>query len=88
MTETLLQLSLIEPTAPVKDRRRPGRLAEVNPELLPLLRRTVTPVDDLLARAAEARRTQLAAARGFGFGLMFSIPLWAGLAAGARWAFG
>ena len=89
---------------PGADRRRPGRNIEVHPSLLTLLRHPdaaapalwlppddalpASPIDHLLARTRDDGRTQLAAAKGFAFGLLLAVPLWTGLAAGAHWVLG
>ncbi len=67
------------------DRRRPGRI-EVSESLLPLLRAGPEPVGppvaaiDIIAMEGEGD-DMLAPARGIGFGLLVSVPLWALIAA-------
>ena len=62
--------------APNKDRRRPGRVENVNPALLPLLRQ-----DRLLEDAAVQRDDDdLAPARGIGIGVLLGVLLWGGVA--------
>jgi hypothetical protein len=55
------------------DRRRPGRIGNVSPALIPLLRATTVPDDDGLAPA-----------RGIMVGLLLSMVLWATIG-GAAW---
>ena len=63
----------------VENRRRPNRLSRVSPHLISLLRRstapnTATPLLDDVDVPASGR--ELAIARGFGFGLVLSVPIW------------
>ena len=67
----------VKNTAPVlRDRRRPGRLDDVSPELIPLLRHP----DDL-----EPDRDDARPATGIVIAVMLSVPLWAGMALLVRW---
>ena len=68
----------------IETRRRPGRLKEVSPELVPLLRSPATA--DIHAPAlseADARfmEDDLAAVKGIMYALALSVPLWAGISA-------
>jgi len=64
----------------VEDRRRPYRLDRVSPHLIALLRRSTAPntqpplLDDV---DVPPSGTELAIARGFGLGLVLSVPIWA-----------
>ncbi len=63
----------------VEDRRRPNRLYRVSPHLISLLRRstapnTPTPLLDDVDMPASGH--ELAIARGFGLGLVLSVPIW------------
>ena len=80
-------------TEVIADRRRPGRMDDPSPELLPLLRQSqliaagqtlaaepelLEPADrpeDLVLKEDDA----VAPARGIAFGLMLSVPVWAGI---------
>ena len=69
-----------------RDRRRPGRVERVSPELIPLLRkeqRDAIPVNDPPVEAEG--EDQLSAARGILVGLGLSVPLWVGIAYVVRW---
>lgn len=65
----------VEATAAVSDRRRPGRLANVNPELIPILRGQE---HEIVFELEDADQT--AALRGLFFGVLLSAPLWVGIA--------
>jgi len=54
--------------ATVVDRRRPGRLDQVNPALIPLLRDTTESGDDT---------DKLGPSRGIASAMLISVPLWA-----------
>lgn len=74
-------------TAP--DRRRPGRLKDVSPELIPLLRNPAAieiPSDAPLA--PEHARDELGAAKGIVVGVLLVIPFWLLVALGIWWAVG
>lgn len=64
-----------ETKAAVTDRRRPGRMQEISPDLIPLLRSQdqdpTIEFDDV---------DQNAAARGLVFGVLLSAPIWAAIA--------
>ena len=63
----------------VDDRRRPNRLNRVSPHLISLLRRSMAPntptllLDDV---DVPPSGNELAIARGFGLGLVLSVPVW------------
>jgi hypothetical protein len=57
----------------VTDRRRPGRLAQASPALIPLLRKPTQFVDTEL----NSNTDPLAPARGILVGLLLSVPFWA-----------
>lgn len=68
----------------VTDRRRPGRLAKVNTDLLPILRgEEAVELPDVPVDFPED--DQLSAARGMMFGVVISAPFWIGLAFLWRW---
>ena len=67
-------------TAAVKDRRRPGRLDDVNAELIPILRGTEPPVEFELDDI-----DQTAALRGLVAGVLFSAPIWVAIAYLGSW---
>jgi hypothetical protein len=72
-------------TAP--DRRRSGRLEDVSPELIPLLRNPAAieiPPDEPLA----LERDELGAAKGIVVGVLLVIPFWLLVALGIWWAVG
>jgi hypothetical protein len=71
-------------------RRRPGRIDNVNPSLIPLLRGTVSPdIEDPVAGIPEVPATMdvdedaMAPVRGIIFGIALSVPIWAVLIFGA-----
>lgn len=62
-----------------EDRRRPNRLSRVSPHLISLLRRSTapnTPTSLLDNVDVPASGHELAIARGFGLGLVLSVPIW------------
>jgi hypothetical protein len=59
--------------APRVERRRPGRVENVSPELVPLLRGQV----DLVVDTADRDPYDLAAATGIAVGSLISAPIWA-----------
>jgi len=65
------------------DRRRPGRLGDVNPALIPLLRQK----DLIEAALAQRDCDDLAGAKGIAIGALIGAVLWAGLLALAWLAF-
>ncbi len=68
----------------VADRRRPGRLSKVNPDLIPILRGEEG--GELPEGPLEfLEDDQLSAARGMFFGVLLSAPLWVGIAFVGRW---
>jgi hypothetical protein len=72
----------------VPDRRRPGRLKDVSPDLIPLLRDPIAieiPSDDALA--PEHPRDELGAAKGIVVSLLLAAPFWFLIALGIWWAF-
>ena len=66
--------------AAVKDRRRPGRLDAVNPELIPILRGA----DPSLEIEFE-EVDQTAALRGLVAGVLLSAPVWVAIAYLGSW---
>jgi hypothetical protein len=64
----------------VKDRRRPGRLDEVNADLIPILR-GAEPVVDFEFEDVD----QTAALRGLVAGILFSAPVWIAIAYFGSW---
>ena len=56
----------------VVERRRPGRIADVSPTLIPLLRGSDIPPD-----AEESLDNAMAPARGIVFGVLISVLFWA-----------
>lgn len=66
------------PERQADDRRRPGRPAQVNPTLVPLLRGSL-PGDTLVSEDTELGddRGRLAPAVGIAVALSMSVPLWA-----------
>ena len=68
-----------------KDRRRPGRLDQVSPHLVPLLR-TSSVAEAAAADMAEGMPGDaLAPAKGIAIGLALSVPVWA-VIGGVVWA--
>lgn len=74
--------------AAATDRRRPGRLDQVSPSLIPILRTGdqpgELPVDPNESIEFE-EPDQIAGARGIFFGVAISAPLWVGIAYLGRW---
>ena len=73
------QTAPVPAPAALDGRRRPGRLAEVNPRLVPLLRNAAhEDVPTVLLTRAErsSLNEDLSMARGFGLGLLLAIPAW------------
>ncbi len=77
----LLRASEQGPTpVEVKGRRRPERVAQVSPHLIPLLRNPATVDIPALLRAPAALpflEDDFAFVKGIGFALVLSVPLWA-----------
>ncbi len=69
--------TLIETTSDTTDRRRPGRLDSVSPELIPLLRKQTA---EAPIEFDEEDVDQTAAVRGVFFGVLISAPIWAAIA--------
>jgi hypothetical protein len=67
-------------TAEVTDRRRPGRVENVSPVLIPILRSA-----DPEASLEFDEVDQTAALRGLGFGLLLSAPIWVVIAYVGTW---
>ena len=65
----------VETTAAASDRRRPGRLGAVNPELIPILRGQEPEI-----QFDDEDVDQTAAIRGLFFGVVLSVPAWVGIA--------
>jgi hypothetical protein len=57
----------------VVERRRPGRIANVSPALIPLLRGSNAPPPD----TEESLENDMAPARGIVFGALISVLFWA-----------
>ena len=70
--------------AAVTDRRRPGRIEQVNPSLIPILRTGEHP-PHVNEPIEFDERDQVAGARGLFFGVTLSAPLWVGIAYVGRW---
>lgn len=68
-------------TAASPERRRPGRVENVNPALIPLLREETVRDDAVLERAGD----DLDPARGIGVGIVLGVLLWAALAFALYW---
>ena len=64
------------PPSPIRDRRRPGRIEDVSPELIPLMRHP----DDL-----EPDRDDIRPMTGIVVAVLLSVPVWAGIALFVRW---
>ncbi len=81
--------AIVPPVAPAvaeaaaSDRRRPGRLKQVSPELIPILRTAESA--PTLEEDMALEDDQLAGMRGVAFGLALSVPLWVGIAYVGRW---
>ena len=74
--------------AKIKGRRRPGRIDQVSPNLIPLLRNPPTAdIPELLPGEVDLPplEDEMAPATGIMFGLALSIPIWAAIA-GTIWA--
>lgn len=72
--------------ASVTDRRRPGRLTDVSPELIPLLRASERESIQIDSPDLEFDEPdQVAPARGILSGVALSVPLWVGFAYVVRW---
>lgn len=70
----------------VADRRRPGRIEQVNPALIPVLRTSELPPD--LGDTIEFDEPdQMAGARGIFAGVAISAPFWVGIVCLGRWLF-
>jgi hypothetical protein len=80
------------------DRRRPGRLNNVDQSLVPLLRDPAgveisddeltfhePPSTDLLAVAVTSEEDTLGVARGVAWGILLALPFWAAVAAFVYW---
>lgn len=71
----------------VADRRRPNRIEQVNPALIPILRTGEIPPD--LGETIEFDEPdQMAGARGILIGVAISAPLWVGIVFLGRWLLG
>ena len=68
-------VSVTTTEAAASDRRRPGRVSDVSPELIPILRGEEPP-----AVLEFEDVDQTAALRGLFFGVLFSIPVWVAIA--------
>lgn len=66
--------------AAVKDRRRPGRVDEVSPELIPILRSAEPAVELEFDEVDET-----AALRGLVAGILLSAPVWVAIAYFGSW---
>lgn len=67
--------SSTETKATVTDRRRPGRMEDISPDLIPLLRS-----QEQNATIEFEDVDQTAAIRGLFIGLLISAPIWAAIA--------
>lgn len=65
------------------DRRRPGRIEQVNPSLLPMLRTDELPTLDDTIEFDEP--DQVSAARGVFVGVAISAPVWIAIISIGRW---
>ena len=80
-------VSTVSASDAVESRRRPGRLKNVSPDLVPLLRSPATA--DISRPSLGEADTQfiedsLAPIKGIMFAMALSVPLWAGIGALAR----
>lgn len=76
MTEvTEVEASAAQAVADAADRRRPGRVENVSPALIPILR-TPDPAVDIEFDEVD----QAAAVRGLAFGVLLSAPIWVAIA--------
>ena len=71
-------------TTLVADRRRPGRIKNANPELIPILRGDGAPLPPEKSFESDDD-DQLSGARGVVVGIALSAPLWLGIAYLGRW---
>ncbi len=70
--------------AAASDRRRPGRMDQVSPALIPILRKGELPPE--IDNSIEfGEPDQIAGARGVLFGVALSAPLWVGIVYVGRW---
>ena len=65
-------------TVDTTDRRRPGRLKNVSPTLIPILRSTEPEIE-------FDEVDQASAIRGLAFGLLLSAPIWVAIAYLGTW---
>ncbi len=78
----LKELDALVPSVPQvtpSDRRRPGRLETVNPNLIVLLRNPTVP-EEAAADLIQRSQDDLGAAKGIGVGLVLSALFWGFLA--------
>lgn len=69
-----------ETTIDTTDRRRPGRVENVSPTLIPILR-----VGEPATEIEFDEVDQAAAVRGLAFGVLLSAPIWVGIAYLGTW---
>ena len=77
-------VSTVSASDAVETRRRPGRLKNVSPDLVPLLRSPATADirgPSLGEADAQFREDSLAPVKGIMFAVALSVPLWAGISA-------
>ena len=67
-------------TVETSDRRRPGRLENVSPTLIPILRSSEPAVEIEFDEVDQA-----AAVRGLAFGVLLSAPIWVAIAYLGMW---
>lgn len=72
--------SATQPTVDITDRRRPGRLENVSPVLIPILR-NAEPTTEIEFDEVD----QAAAIRGLAFGVLLSAPIWVAIAYIGMW---
>ena len=72
--------SATQTTVDATDRRRPGRLENVSPVLIPILRNSEPMITIEFDEVDQA-----AAVRGLAFGVMLSAPIWVVIAYLGRW---
>ena len=72
--------SAVQATLDVADRRRPGRLENVSPTLIPILR-----TSECTTEIEFEEVDQIAAARGVAFGALLSAPIWVIIAYVGMW---
>jgi hypothetical protein len=71
------------------DRRRPARVKNVSPDLIPLLRDpSGVEIPGENPPGADKVQDALGAAKGIAFGLLLVIPFWCFVALGIWWVFG